>query len=221
MKVAIVSAMSIELEHILHQYQLETMGNKNQQLFYQFTVGEFEFTLATTGIGKVNAAIHCQQLIHQYQPDVMVNIGIAGGIASDVQLYDIIIGSHVTHHDVRLSQMKNTFPFQEQFKANQPLYDFIKQQLPDAIPSGIASGESFITDTASHHRIQHELNCTAVDMEASALAQTCFINHVPFISIKCLSDLANSDATTAYRINEQEACTRLGKAVCSVLDQLT
>ena len=219
MKIAILSALFIEIEYLYKQYDWQEKDLFQHQLSYELQLSQHHLLMTTSGIGKVNAAIFCQQLIHQFQPDIIINIGIAGGINSNLKVFDFVIASHFTHHDVRLSQMKNTFPYCQIYPANAELLNFFKEHVAMAVVGGIASGESFVTDKTSHERIVNELDCLAVDMEASALAQTCLINNIPFISFKCLSDLADQQATSDYQANEKEACNRLGKVISQIIDE--
>lgn len=83
----------------------------------------------------------------------------------------------------------------------------------------IVSGESFIADDNEKARIVETFDAVAVDMETSAIAHVCFINEIPFLSIRGISDLANDKATESYDNYEKLVSDRVGKFCLEVLEK--
>src|SRR5690606_220 len=68
--------------------------------FIEGKIGKHDVILVKSGIGKVNAAIATTLLIQQYDPDVVLNTGSAGGFAESLEVGTIVISDEVRHHDV-------------------------------------------------------------------------------------------------------------------------
>ena len=53
--------------------------------------------------------------------------------------------------------------------------------------TSVASGDRFIENREEKEHLA-ALGCEICDMELAAIARTCFLNQVPCISVKCISD---------------------------------
>ena len=54
-------------------------------------------------------------------------------------------------------------------------------------------------------------------MEGAAVAHACWINEIPFVIIRCMSDMADDDGESIYSFNENEAASLSGSLVLSML----
>jgi adenosylhomocysteine nucleosidase len=64
-------------------------------------------------------------------------------------------------------------------------------------------------------------NPVSVEMEGAAIAHACYINKVPFISVRSISDKADDSAKDSYKENEIPAANEAGKFVLSLLDNIS
>ncbi|MBR3079800.1 MAG: 5'-methylthioadenosine/S-adenosylhomocysteine nucleosidase [Prevotella sp.] len=190
MKTGIIVAMDKELRQL-------------QQLFNNEDV-----CVIKCGIGKVNAALGAQRMINEFHPDVIINSGCAGGNGDDIQIQDIIIGSEVCYHDVYCgTAIDNTTVYGQvqglpvRYQADpyllrkaQELSSNMEHQSLKFHTGLIVTGDWFV-DTQEKMRdiIGHFPDAKAVDMESCAIAQTCYINKVPFISFRLISDIPLRD----------------------------
>ena len=166
------------------------------------------------GIGKVNAALGTQRLINEFHPDCIISSGCAGGNGDDIQVQDIIVGSEVTYHDVYCgTAIDNTTVYGQvqglpvRYQPD-PMLLQKAQQLSIAnsqlsIHTGlIVTGDWFVD---SKEKMQSIVNlfpeARAVDMESCAIAQTCYINKVPFISFRVISDIPLRDTDASQYHN--------------------
>ena len=166
------------------------------------------------GIGKVNAALGAQRMISDYHPDVIISSGCAGGNGDDIQVQDVVVSTELTYHDVYCGTAidNNTQYGQVQgLPARYPVAPELlakARQLASANhslaihPGLIVTGDWFV-DTKEKMRsiIGHFPEARAVDMESCAIAQTCYINHVPFISFRVISDIPLRDTNAAQYHN--------------------
>lgn len=210
MKIGIICAMPIELDYLKNQLQYTSVVLK-KQTFYLADYGENELVLVVSGVGKVNATVYTQLLIDYFEPNCLLNIGIAGGLHPCLKPLDIVLGDRYSHHDVDKNQMERLFPHTSIFKADPQLLAKFKKYHKEGIIGCMVSGESFIADDNEKTRIIETFDAVAVDMETSAIAHTCFINDMPFLSIRGISDLANDEATECYENYDKLVSDKVGK----------
>lgn len=220
MKIVIISAMKIELEYLLSKVHLTTIKKRKKLEIQYASFGNHELILATCGVGKVNAAIFTQMLLDTETVDLVLNVGIAGGL-SDALPLEVVLRTSYCHHDVRPNQMAALFPFQQVFEPRKELINRIKGIPELAIKCGrISSGENFVDNPRERERIYETFQPHAVDMETSAIAHCCYINNINFIALRCISDLADENADKNYASYEQIAAEKAGSAVLKILENL-
>ena len=158
------------------------------------------------GIGKVNAALGAQRMINEFRPDCIISSGCAGGNGDDVQVQDVVASSELCYHDVycgtaidNSTQYGQVQGLPARFQADPYLLGKSKELVvPDAafkVHSGlIVTGDWFVDSREKMCSIiGHFPEAKAVDMESCAIAQTCYINKVPFISFRVISDIPLRD----------------------------
>ena len=166
---------------------------------------ESKVLLQKSGIGKVNAALQTAKMINVFHPDVVISTGCAGGNGDDINIQDVVVSTHLAYHDVYCGDaVGQTIYGQVQgmparFKAAPQLVQKalnLNEQLTDIKihPGLIVTGDWFV-DTKEKMReiIGHFPEAKAVDMESAAIAQTCLIYKVPFISFRVISDIPLRD----------------------------
>ena len=154
------------------------------------------------GMGKVNAAITATEVIASHHPDLIISTGVAGSTSHSVHTGDFVVSSEIAFHDAWYG-MGNEYGQVQDLPARftAPAQLVAKAQSLGAIPGLISSGDKFIEDRKDVEFILgHFPDSLAVDMESGALAQTCYIKGVPFISLRLISD-GNDDAHMEAYIN--------------------
>jgi adenosylhomocysteine nucleosidase len=186
MKIGIIVAMDKELRQL-------------QQLFCQDNV-----RVEKCGIGKVNAALGAQRIINEFRPDVIISSGCAGGNGDDINIQDVIVGSEVTYHDVYCGKAIDETTVYGQVQGLPVRYTpdpyllekaFNLQTSSINLHQGLIVTGDWFVDTKEKMRsiIDKFPEAKAVDMESCAIAQTCYINQVPFISFRVISDIPLRD----------------------------
>ncbi|REH81671.1 5'-methylthioadenosine/adenosylhomocysteine nucleosidase [Staphylococcus felis] len=205
--IGIIGAMEEEV-HILK----ERMTNLEVQqiahtLFYRGSLENKDVVLIQSGIGKVNVAMATTLLIHCFNPDYIINTGSAGALQGGMALGDVVISSEVSYHDAdarafgyHIGQIPG---MPESYKADSYLYEKVEQALKNTnsnVKEGlIVSGDSFIgTNEQRQFILQHFPTAIAAEMEAAAIAQTCYQFKVPFIITRAISDLADAEANMTF-----------------------
>ena len=168
---------------------------------------EDKVILQKSGIGKVNAAIQTVEMIRQYKPDVIISSGCAGGNGDDVNVQDVVVSSELVYHDVYCGTAIDSTTVYGQVQGLPARYQadpylFEKALLTGAKPGLIVTGDWFV-DYKDKMReiIGHFPEAKAVDMESCAIAQTCYINNVPFLSFRVISDIPLRDTDASQYHN--------------------
>ena len=168
---------------------------------------EDKVILQKSGIGKVNAAIQTVEMIRQYKPDVIISSGCAGGNGDDVNVQDVVVSSELVYPDVYCGTAIDSTTVYGQVQGLPARYQadpylFEKALLTGAKPGLIVTGDWFV-DSKDKMReiIGHFPEAKAVDMESCAIAQTCYINNVPFLSFRVISDIPLRDTDASQYHN--------------------
>ena len=186
---------------------------------------EDKVILQKSGIGKVNAAIQAVEMIRQYKPDVIISSGCAGGNGDDVNVQDVVVSSELAYHDVYCGTAIDSTTVYGQvqglparFQADPYLLkkatDISHSSLhtphsslptphsPKIVPGLIVTGDWFVDSKEKMREIiGHFPEAKAVDMESCAIAHTCYINKVPFISFRVISDIPLRDTDASQYHN--------------------
>lgn len=164
--------------------------------------------LVKSGIGKVNGAICAQAMIDNFKVDAMFMTGVAGALDSRLRLGDIVISEDTAQHDMDTTSFGDpigVIPRMEEsfFKADKGLVDMARDIAKDVdeyqiIFGRIASGDQFISSEEKKKVIADTVGGLCAEMEGAAIAQACWLNKVPFLIIRAISDGAGEDAFTSY-----------------------
>ncbi|MDE5769190.1 MAG: 5'-methylthioadenosine/adenosylhomocysteine nucleosidase [Oscillospiraceae bacterium] len=191
--------------------------------FYESLHGENKIVTVCCGIGKVNVAVCTQILIDQFHVEKIINTGIAGGMKKEIAVLEIVISTSVLPHDLDAHFLKDYPPYHAEFKADPDLQDLAKKicnAMQITSHAGrIVSGDAFITDSAVKARLMEQYNPYAVDMETAAVGQCAWRNQIPFVSVRCISDLADDDGAMSYDQFEILAAQRVAKIVMAMCER--
>lgn len=155
------------------------------------------------GVGKVNAACGTQIAIDELGADVIINVGVAGGLNGGVKVGEIYAISNVVQYDFDLSQLNGT-------KIG-TLDECSENYLPLALSNGyptkkLATGDRFNDSKQDYRLLTEVLHADVRDMECGAIAQVCMHANVPCYSFKIISDLAGSGSTTDQYLKNLSLC---------------
>ena len=204
MKIGIIIAMDKEFRRIselLDGIKVEIDGGRK---FVTGRLGDNELVLHQCGIGKVNAAIGASEMIRRYNPDLMVSTGCAGGGRTDMEVMDIVASTELAYHDVYCGEaMGKTVYGQVQgmparYTSPSELVEKAKSVSPRVHAGLIVTGDWFVDSKEKMREIVgHFPEAAALDMESAAIAQTCHIYGIPFISFRVISDIPLKDTNAS------------------------
>ena len=82
----------------------------------------------------------------------------------------------------------------------------------------IVTGEAFITDDG-RKRINDEFAPLAVDMETASVAHVCYVNSIPFLSIRCITDNAKHSGIGNFEENCVQASVIAKNITIALLEE--
>ena len=203
-KIAIIVAMDEELESIL-----DIMDNIEEKEIYglTFKTGQIEknkIIVVKCGVGKVNAARVTQILIDTFNVKCVINVGAAGALNPFLNIGDIVIGEKLIQHDFDITAFDHDKGYitgvGDYIYSDIELIEKFKKAANNLkekdykIKTGIiATGDIFCTDIEMKNKIYSKFDADCVEMEGAAIAQVCYLDNIPFIVIRSISDSPNGN----------------------------
>lgn len=200
MRIAIIVAMDkefIRIKELLEQVEETAIGGRS---YTSGRLGNNELVLHQCGIGKVNAAIGVTELIRLFNPDLVVSTGCAGGASDMLEVTDVVVSSQLAYHDVYCGCALGETVY-GQVQGMPARYTTPREIVEKALACGeriheglIVTGDWFVDDQEKMRSIIRLFpEAMAVDMESAAIAQTCHVFGVPFVSFRVISDIPLKD----------------------------
>lgn len=215
--IAIIGAMPSELADIRNTLGEAEIKRISGFDFYINSYKGNKIVNACCGIAKVNAALCTQVMIDNFNPDYVINTGVAGGMNSNVKVCDIVISTEVLPHDLDPHFLNDYPPYCAVFKADEKLIETAEKVCTEnninSFRGRIVSGEAFVSDNQLKATIQANFNPHAVDMESAAVGHACYLNDMPYVSVRCISDNADDEGAMSFDEFEKIAAKRVAEIV--------
>ena len=230
-RTGIIGAMEEEIALLKEKMEIEVVVKKASMEFYQGLLNGREVVLVRSGIGKVNAGLCAQILVDVFNVSHLINTGIAGSLRAEINIGDIVVSTDLIHHDMnavafgypvgQIPQM-DVFSFQGDEVLRKVAVQACREVNPDiqVFEGRIASGDQFVADQGVKDFIVKEFGAYAVEMEGAAIAQAAYLNHVPFLVIRAISDKADGSAHVDYPAFEQLAIEHSVKLTREILKNI-
>lgn len=229
--IGIIGAMEVEVETLKKHMKVRRTVNKARMEFCEGVLGGKEVVVVRSGIGKVNAAVCTQILVDDFGARAVINTGIAGSLKAEINIGDIVVSTDLVHHDmdaVNFGYPLGQIPQMDtlSFQADESLISLAEQACHEANPEiqvfkgRIVSGDQFIADQAVKDRIIRNFQGYCTEMEGASIAQTAYLNGVPFVVLRAISDKADNSADMDYPTFERQAAEHCVKLVEHLLELL-
>ena len=198
MIIGIIAAMEPEITNTISALTNRKEHLINNVTFYEGEIGNHKVVVSQSGIGKVNSTINTTLLINNFNPDVIINSGIAGG-SKELSTFDFVIADKLTYSDFDCQVFNYTFGQVPQM----PVYYYSDPTLKEKIESFLKANNINYKNTTvltadsfrlSASEIKNEINTSfATEMEGTSIAQACYKLNTPFLSFRIISDILDSD----------------------------
>ena len=206
----ILTALLEEMEAILPRVRNLSQSVYLSSPLWKGILCGYKVILRITGIGKVNAALTTQYLIKDYPVSHIYNVGVAGSISPEVKIGDVVIADQVAQCDFDLTvfgYLKGQIPgIVNRFFPTAISRDVVNsiQRVNNGFQiryGSIVSADQFVQDIEAMVKLGEEFNALAKDMESAAIGHVCYVNKIPFISIRGICDHSGKFAIQEYRKN--------------------
>ncbi|MCM1170561.1 MAG: 5'-methylthioadenosine/adenosylhomocysteine nucleosidase [Clostridium sp.] len=226
----IIGAMDEEVSKLKEKMTDVEIKTKASMDFYKGKLMGKDVVVVRSGIGKVNAGICTQILVDEYLVDGVINTGIAGSLNADIDIGDIVLATDTMQHDVDATGFGyelGVIPRMETstFIADEKLRDLAKECCERVNPDikvfcgRVVSGDQFVSDKAKKQYILENFAGCCTEMEGAAIAQAAYLNKIPFLIIRAISDKADDSATEDYPTFEAKAIEHSVKLMTELVDK--
>ena len=214
--IGIIGAMEVEVAILKEKMEDVRIIKKASMDFYEGILAGKKVVVVRSGIGKVNAGICAQILADVFSVDAIINTGIAGSLNKNIYIGDIVLSTDVVQHDMdatgfgyrkgQIPQMP-VFFFNADDNLRRLAAEVCKEVNPDiqVFEGRIASGDQFVCDQDVKNRIVSEFSAYATEMEGAAIGQAAYLNEIPFLVVRAISDKADGSAQMDYSEFEKAA----------------
>jgi 5'-methylthioadenosine/S-adenosylhomocysteine nucleosidase len=201
----IIGAMEEEVAEFLAHARVARVSERPHFKVHEGELFGVQVAIVKCGVGKVFAALITQHLIDRYAPAAVISTGVAGGLSPALSIGDVVASRDCIQHDMdvrALGFVRGHIPYSELriFWGDESLLKRalgVRLESRHSVVAGrILTGDQFISGERheTHGHLTGELEGDAVDMESAAIAQVCFVNAVPFLSVRTISDKADGTA---------------------------
>lgn len=227
-KIGIIGAMDVEVDQLKaamregNELRITSLASMD---FCEGTLGETSVVVVRCGVGMVNSAACTQILIDRFDVDAVINTGIAGSLDANIDIADIVVASDSVNHLMDVTNLGyeiGVTPGIDQlaFPANEDLRAAVLEAASNLGATThvgrVASGDCFVCSDTEKKRITETFGAKCCEMEGAAMAQVCFLNKVPYVIIRAISDKADGSSSMDYPTFEAKAAN-----LCANLTQKT
>ena len=232
-KIGIIGAMDVEVNLLKSCLEATKTTEAGGLVFVEGLLNKIPVIIVKSGVGKVNAALCTQRLILQMGATHIINTGIAGAMAKGLRVLDFVVSTDALYHDMdatgfgykisEIPQMKvSDFPADKKMveAAEKAFAELPESQNHKLIAGRIATGDQFISERAIKEKIAQNCSPACVEMEGAAIAHAAYINGIPFLIIRCMSDMADDTGENTYSFNEESAAKLSAELVKKVVTRI-
>ena len=223
-RTGIIGAMEEEVALLQEKMDVEVVVKKASMEFYQGKMNGREVVVVRSGIGKVNAGLCAQILVDVFHVTRLINTGIAGSLKAEINIGDIVLSSDALQHDMDARSFgyeRGQIPRMDTmaFPADAELIEMAKAACEEVCPElgvfvgRVVTGDQFIAERSVKDEIASWTGGYCTEMEGAAIAQAAYLNRVPFVIVRAISDKADDSATVDYPTFERQAIENSVKLV--------
>lgn len=205
--IGIIGAMGVEINTLANLLENKCTETISGVEYMSGTIYDKDVVLAVCGIGKVFAAICAQTMILKYNPDVIINTGVAGTLTDKLSIGDIAIADSVVQHDMDTSPLGdpvgllsgiNIVKIPADEKTYKDIETCVKSTKTNYVVGTIASGDQFLASNDVKERIVKNFGAIAGEMEGGSIGHVCYVNKKPFCVLRAISDCADGTGADNY-----------------------
>lgn len=229
--IGIIGAMDVEVASLKEEAKITKTTKIAEMEFCEGKINGKNVVIVKSGMGKVNAGVCAQLLIKEFNCTKIINTGVAGSLDNQIDIGDIVVSSDVVQHDFTVEAIgyqKGEIPYTGlyAFKADEELrkqaVNAVKESAPDinVFEGRVCTGDQFISTKEQKETIINNFGGMCCEMEGAAIGQVCYLNNVPFVVIRAISDKPDETEFVEYQVFEAEAAKNCAQIVINMIKQL-
>ena len=229
--IGIIGAMDEEVKLLKDSMDEVTIRTVASMDFYKGNLKGKQVVIVRSGIGKVNAAICTQILVDNYSVDGVINTGVAGSLRNEINIGDIVLSTDALQHDMDATGFGyevGVIPRMESsiFEGDKEMIEKASMACAREIPEvgvykgRVVSGDQFVSDLSKKEWLVQTFDGYCTEMEGAAIAQTAYLNNIPVLIIRAISDKADHSAEMAYSEFEHMAINNTVKLLNGLIPDL-
>jgi adenosylhomocysteine nucleosidase len=230
-KIGIIGAMELEVDTLKKQMNVTRVITKANMEFNEGTLDGAEIVVVRSGIGKVNAALCVQILSDIFEVTHIINTGVAGSLNAKLDIGDILISKVAVHHDVDVTNFGYALGEVPQlgireFPADEKMIELAEKTCKEVLPElhtlvgRVVSGDQFICAKDIKEKLIENFKGDCCEMEGASIAHGAYLNGIPFVILRAISDKADDSAQMDYPTFEKHAAEHCAKLVRALVPQL-
>ena len=201
--IGIIGAMASEVDALKANMTDKKIITKAKMEFCSGTLFGKKAVVVKCGVGKVNAALCVQNMINEFSPDLIINTGCAAGVGDGVHTRDIVIAKNTVQHDVDYGPLDDERGYLDIIERvyvtadeenSEKIAKIARELGVNTFMGTIATGDQFLCDKGIKEDIKNHFGAYAVEMEGGAVAHAAFLNGVPFVILRSISDAGDDEA---------------------------
>ena len=229
-KLGIIGAMEIEVAILKSKLEDAKVTKVGPMEFYEGKLAGCDVVIVMCGVGKVHAAMCTQTLCCMFGVTHIVNTGVAGSLDAELDICDVLVSTDAIQHDMDVTHLGydvgkvpgldvQAFPADEQLMKY--AYDASEAIRPGHTKLGrVATGDQFVCSDEQKAKIIADTGASCTEMEGGSIAQVAYVNQVPFVILRAISDKADGSAELDYPTFEKiaaENCAAVTEALAKRL----
>lgn len=232
--IGIIGAMDVEVQTLIEALRDAEQEEIARMSFYRGKLEGVDCVVVECGPGKVNAALCAQTLILKYNPRLVINVGVAGGVG--VGIGDLVVASACVQHDFDSTAMgdplgtlfirrsegetEEIVEVPADAHAAQVLLAEAKSIYGGAHSGVVATGDVFVADPGKNRWLNETFGAKAVEMEGGSIAQVCYMNGVPYAVLRAISDNANDESPKDFPAFAKECSEKTARLLRQAVGKL-
>lgn len=224
MKIGIIGAMDVEVAYLKGHLEDVQASRHAGRDFCEGTLDGVPVVVVQCGVGKVNAAVCAQVLVDLFDVTHIINTGVAGSLNNALDIGDVLVSVDAVHHDVDATNFGyelgevpglGVARFEADPALRKAAVEAVRAVAPEiAVMEGrVASGDRFVREDADKRAIKEHFDADCCEMEGCSIAQTAWLNGVPFVIVRAISDKADGSSEVEYPVFERQAAEHCAKIV--------
>ena len=220
-KIGIIGAMELEVETLKAHMTTTKITTKAHMEFHEGTLNGTPVVIVRSGVGKVNAALCVQILADLFGVTAIINTGVAGSLNAALDIGDILISTIFGYKPGEVPQLGCREFIADEHLA-QVAVSTCKEVNPDIhVHTGrVVSGDQFISSKEVKTRLIQEFQGDCAEMEGASIAHGAYLNDIPFVIIRAISDKADDSAEMDYPSFEKAAALHSAKLVEAMMPRI-